>query len=422
MSIKLKLLTFLVLLSLLVIASGSLPALAQDTVSISVSPTSTSIVSGGTFNVSININAGSTQVQGWQGDVEYDAAKLTYKSVVAGDFFDGFGETVLATNATVDNTAGRIHNLAYIGATQNSGGKSGSGTLCKLTFQANSGVTGSASITPVNFVIADANIQTVIPDSSNGSINISAPSSGGGGGGGPAPTYSISVSGLTPSAISRNSGGKTLQVSKIKTLDGMAELNIAQGTTFSSNPSFRLTGVAMSAPPAAPEGNMVITAYTFGPDGAKFEPAIGLALSYDPANLPAGVTENDLYAAYFDGTAWTKLADSAVDPASKTVTTRISHFSSYGLLGTITPPAATVEPVPSTSPTPEPSPTPAPPEVGPSPAPTAVPTETVSTASPTPVLTAATTVPTTTSPAPRAGANHAVFGHCYVRLSRRFQP
>ena len=66
--------------------------------------------------------------------------------------------------------------------------------------------------------------------------------------------------------------------------------------------------------------------------GARFDPSIVLSLSYQSESLPPGVSETDLYIAYYDGASWINLK-STLDTITKTVKADILGFGSYALLG-----------------------------------------------------------------------------------------
>jgi len=57
-------------------------------------------------------------------------------------------------------------------------------------------------------------------------------------------------------------------------------------------------------------------------------------MKYNPAVLPSGMTESNLYIAYWDSSKWTAIS-STIDSQAKTVTAQISHFSIYAILGTV---------------------------------------------------------------------------------------
>lgn len=220
------------------------------------------------------------------------------------------------------------------------------------------------------------------------------PVSGGSSGSAPAPVdYSVTLSGLSTTQTLRLDGfGRTQSVAQLDSTAKDCRLMIPVGTllqTSSGSTLTQLTNARMTAPPPAPDGKLIVSAVqTFGPNGAKFSPAITLTMNYDLVSLPKGVAEAGMQIASWDGTAWQMMA-STVNNVAHNVSAGISHFSSFAILVDI--------PVPPATPTPTPTPTIAPPTT---PAPTATPTLT-----PTPTQTAPTTVPptaaapTTTTPA-----------------------
>ena len=126
----------------------------------------------------------------------------------------------------------------------------------------------------------------------------------------------------------------------LTTLDGKVTLNIANKTKLLNKAGSALAIMTVKnavSPPLVPTGNVLLMSYVFGPDGATFDPAIDMVITYDPKKLPEGVGEADLYLAYFDGSQWQYLA-SEIDTRAKIITARITHFSVYALIGKIVPP------------------------------------------------------------------------------------
>jgi hypothetical protein len=169
------------------------------------------------------------------------------------------------------------------------------------------------------------------------------------------------VSGLSASGDFKvnSATGLVQNAVQLKTADGKVILDIAQGSKLLRDrfdPLTVISGSVSPSPAAAPEGWALILAFSFGPDGANFNPAITLTMSYDPTKLPENVAEKDLYIAYYDGTKWQKL-DSVVDAGKKTVSAKILHFSQYAIMGTVVVPQA---PTPTSTPTPTPTSNPTP--------------------------------------------------------------
>jgi hypothetical protein len=92
-----------------------------------------------------------------------------------------------------------------------------------------------------------------------------------------------------------------------------------------------------------------------GPDGAQFNPAIEIKMTFNKANIPAGIKASQLFLAFFDGSNWVKL-DSLVDEATNTVAASVSHFTEFAIIAPA--PPATPAPAPSPVPTPVPAPQP----------------------------------------------------------------
>ncbi|MDD5700924.1 MAG: S8 family serine peptidase [Dehalococcoidales bacterium] len=181
----------------------------------------------------------------------------------------------------------------------------------------------------------------------------SKPSSGGGGGGGGgSSSLTIKLTGWTsPTTLKTGSSG-TRTAAQLKSADGKLTLEWNKGTRITRNVRelvSALTLETLSDPPAPPADNSLVLAYSFGPDGAAFDPAVRLSFSYDPAALPDRMNEEDLYIAFWDGSGWAKLPGQ-LDRETRTVSAQIDHFSQYALLGVLPPPEEPSPTPPSTSP------------------------------------------------------------------------
>lgn len=146
-------------------------------------------------------------------------------------------------------------------------------------------------------------------------------------------TISTNVLGATGSLI-LNSGMVTAATS-IASTNGTVSLGISANTTVSMGGSQQLSIIQLASPPVPPSNSRVISAYSFSPDGANFNPAATVTIKYSPADVPAGVQESNLYIAQSLGANWLSLP-STVDTGTKTVTALLSHFSTYALIGPVT--------------------------------------------------------------------------------------
>jgi hypothetical protein len=113
--------------------------------------------------------------------------------------------------------------------------------------------------------------------------------------------------------------------------DGKVQLSLNANTTVTIQGQ-SLTVTATSTPPAPPSNVKLINAYDFGPNNTTFNPTITMTLKYDTASLPQGVTESNLYIAFWNGAAWTE-SPSTANTQNKIVSTQVSHFTIFALLG-----------------------------------------------------------------------------------------
>ena len=86
-------------------------------------------------------------------------------------------------------------------------------------------------------------------------------------------------------------------------------------------------------PPQPPEGRYFVgTVYNMAPDGAVFAPPLSLSVTYDEADLPQGMVENELYLAYCDDKGqWVDLT-SEVDSEANRVTADVNHFTLFAIM------------------------------------------------------------------------------------------
>ena len=175
------------------------------------------------------------------------------------------------------------------------------------------------------------------------SVTIAAPApSGRGGGGGGAPTYYTETNLFGTAARFRiKSDGEILAAIEATSADGLLTMTIPKGTIAldkDGNPLEILEASIDESPPDPPEDAHIIgLAYDFSPDGATFDPAITLTWSYDPDALPEDVAEEDLVVAYYYAGEWVEL-DCVVDTENDTITASVSHFTTFAIIGAVTPP------------------------------------------------------------------------------------
>jgi len=181
-----------------------------------------------------------------------------------------------------------------------------------------------------------------------------------------------SKSGTASVTVSRRpSGGAQSTIERTgvtkKSPDGKAAVTIPKGTTAKDAAGKALRRGDMSVtsrtvlPAAEPSGVSYVGkyAYDFGPAGATFNPAIEIAITFDPADFPAD-TEPKIYT--YEAGEWTELDTKVV---GNRATAMVTHFSTFVLFAeevapTPTPTPTTTPTVTLTIPTPTPTLTPTP--------------------------------------------------------------
>ncbi|GAG99655.1 unnamed protein product, partial [marine sediment metagenome] len=178
-------------------------------------------------------------------------------------------------------------------------------------------------------------------------LNLSAaapePEPGPSGDGAAPPTYYTDTNLFgTEESFRISSLGKILSTIEATSADGNLTITIPKDTVALDKDGNRLasleTAVDESPPDPPADANIIGLAYDFGPDGATFDPAITLEFTYDPDALPEGVAEEDLFVAYYDEatSGWVEV-DSVVDTENNTITASVAHFTTFAIIGTVTP-------------------------------------------------------------------------------------
>jgi hypothetical protein len=164
-------------------------------------------------------------------------------------------------------------------------------------------------------------------------------SSGGGGGGGGSVTEDSYTTSLR-SAIGES--GILFADVAAQSLDNMCRLYLPTDTLALNRNGVFLTYITITTITEPPEPQeyleIVGYAYKLEPEGSTFDPPVTLAFVYDATALHEGVSEDNLFIAYWDEDAFEWLAmDSVMNAAEDVVTTEISHISMYALMAEILP-------------------------------------------------------------------------------------
>ncbi|GAJ10360.1 unnamed protein product, partial [marine sediment metagenome] len=172
-------------------------------------------------------------------------------------------------------------------------------------------------------------------------LTVTTPAAGGGGGG-------SGGGGALPAGTTNVMGTVTMSGLFVDTVtctsdDGLCTLTIPRrtiGLTKDLMPLTKISMLPMDEPPPPPAGaNVIGLTYNFEPSGATFDPPIILEYTYDLADIPEGVAEEDLVIAYYDEATgeWIELEGCVVDPVTNTITASVSHFSTFAILAIAAP-------------------------------------------------------------------------------------
>lgn len=175
-------------------------------------------------------------------------------------------------------------------------------------------------------------------------------SSGGGGGGGSSggsgpssPSVTSSVTSAAPTtytaqaSLTTSKSGEVQVSTTVRTSDGAGAVTIAAGTTARDRNGEPLGEVSVknldpATLPPLPAGNTLGLALTCGPDGATFDPPITLTFTLTADEWSRIGDTSVLHVVWYSPStgSWEEIP-ATVDPATRTVTARISHFSTYAL-------------------------------------------------------------------------------------------
>ena len=153
------------------------------------------------------------------------------------------------------------------------------------------------------------------------------------------------VTGVTPGTVEirAQANGVTGSATIIVRDGGMVgasggTVSAAQGAVALAIPAGALpAAVAVTVAPSQTSANseqaVAGALYDFGPEGTQFAQPVTLALTYDPAKLPAGVPASALRVGYYTEAGWEPMLEGAtLDAATGKVSAQIRHFSTYGVM------------------------------------------------------------------------------------------
>ncbi|MBN1191970.1 MAG: ABC transporter substrate-binding protein [Dehalococcoidales bacterium] len=163
--------------------------------------------------------------------------------------------------------------------------------------------------------------------------------SSGGGGGGSTKSYKI-IADLFGSiySISTTSQGKVKSTFEATSDDGHLTITIPEDTYALESDGDRLRNLTAEIVSDAVEAegtNIITPVYTFGEEGATFDPPITFTYFYNLEDYPDVAEDLVYFASYESETGtWTEIDEGVtLNKTRDTVTTSISHFSTYGVIG-----------------------------------------------------------------------------------------
>ena len=165
---------------------------------------------------------------------------------------------------------------------------------------------------------------------------------GGGGGGGSLGGTTVTLAGFTTTTLQLDSSGAVPQDVRLSSGDGTVIVELSAGAKLIEATGETLKSMAWSGAAVltgVPPDRVVISAWSLGPNGARFDPGITLTAKFDPQILPSRIEASGLYLAYWTDDAWNGLT-STVDAHAGTVTAEVTHFTLFALMGKSPAPAA----------------------------------------------------------------------------------
>ncbi len=124
----------------------------------------------------------------------------------------------------------------------------------------------------------------------------------------------------------------------IQSTDSGCKLGINKDTlclNINGEPLEQISIAPVEEGPAPPAGYSIAGLfYDLGPEGATFQPAITITMSYDESSLPVHNAEDSLVVSWWNETEdnWVLMEESAVDTVSNTVTAPLNHFTFFTIL------------------------------------------------------------------------------------------
>ena len=137
--------------------------------------------------------------------------------------------------------------------------------------------------------------------------------------------WTPTASGVTPTTVT------------VGSTDNKSSVTIPQGTKALDKDGTPLKAITCNPPaslPPPPPTSNILAAYDLGSTGATFQTPITVAMKFDPAALPAGVSASNLIIAFYDTAAgvWTPLGNIVIDTVNHTISCTTTHFTQFAMM------------------------------------------------------------------------------------------
>jgi phosphodiesterase/alkaline phosphatase D-like protein len=154
------------------------------------------------------------------------------------------------------------------------------------------------------------------------------------------PTTPTPVTGVASISVGSivDSSGVFETSANVASSDSNAAVSIDAGTTALTSASLPLSTITvtpLTTLPAPPAGSNIIgIGYEFGPNGATFSTPVHITIKYDPADIPAGISETSLVLAFYNTATnqWDTISGGVVDTVAHTITVPVSHFTLFSVM------------------------------------------------------------------------------------------
>ncbi len=169
-------------------------------------------------------------------------------------------------------------------------------------------------------------------------------------------TYQIEIDLLgTIHEVSADAQGRIKTNVELSSADGKVSLSLKKGTIAIDKDEKPLEFIHVAIDPTLPlppeDAYIIGVVYDLRPEGATFDPPLGLTISYDPEELPEGMRESEVYIAPYDeSSGWDKWQYKKVDTKNHQVTTQVSCLAKHAILVPKEPTSPTPSPAPSLTP------------------------------------------------------------------------